>query len=191
MTAPVPPLSAEEHAPARKPRVSDFPMDDTEVDWLLAHMDEARPGQVGRLCMQLQAARAALSASQERERAARREGWESGRDAAADVFDESEKLIRKAIRALTPPDDPFEAWEAQEAEKRRALSASQERERAAERRGWEAGRDAAADAVMSMPPTILTFWDRPGGAPGNGHRATTFADAAARVLTLTPLEFTP
>jgi hypothetical protein len=54
----------------------------------------------------------------------------------------------------------------------------------ARQEGRRAGLEEAAKVVEATPTTILQFWDRPGGPPGNGYRATTGADFAAAIRAL-------
>jgi hypothetical protein len=62
-----------------------------------------------------------------------------------------------------------------------ALRAAEDRAR---QEGRRAGLEEAAKVVEATPTTILQFWDRPGGPPGNGYRATTGADFAAAIRAL-------
>ena len=45
----------------------------------------------------------------------------------------------------------------------------------------EAVREACAKVAEEYPAEILTFWDRPGGPPGNGYRPTNGKDIAAAI----------
>jgi len=47
------------------------------------------------------------------------------------------------------------------------------------KRAVEEEREACAQIVESFPPEVFQIWERPGGPPGNGMRATTFKDIAS------------
>ena len=48
-------------------------------------------------------------------------------------------------------------------------------------RAVRAERERCAKIADEFPLMILQIWDRPGGPPGNGYRATTGKDIAAAI----------
>lgn len=54
--------------------------------------------------------------------------------------------------------------------------------------GVAAGMAEAARITLSHPDSVLQFWDRPGGPPGNGWRATKPADIASAIRNSAPKE---
>ncbi len=91
------------------------------------------------------------------------------------------ETTRLAVEALVNTERNYSTLieRIEKAEERASMAESALRDET--RRAILAERERCAVIAEAFPRSLLVTWDRPDGPPGNGYRASTFADVAATI----------